>query len=341
MKILIAEDEVITCRRLEKHLKSWGHEVTPAANGVEAFELYLSGDFDMVITDWMMPEMEGSELVRRIRNRRKSFVYIIFLTAKSEKSDMTSALFDIGADDFIRKPFDVDELRARVKVGERTVRLERELWEYGKGLEDLVKRQTQIIRKTQEETIIKLLSMLESRDQETGGHVRRISDYSGLMAEAMGWPDSRIDQIRLAAPMHDIGKVGVPDQILHKPEKLTESEFEIIKTHSTIGGRILEDSQSPMLKMAHEIALYHHERWDGSGYPAGLDGENIPETARIVALADVFDALSTDRVYRKALPEVDVLNIMDSIRNSHFDPDFYAVFLSLLPRFREVIAHTP
>ncbi len=341
MNILIAEDDLITRHRLEKFLCKWGNRVTAAPNGAEALNHFLSGDTDLVITDWVMPEMEGPELVRNIRRSGKPFVYVILLTSRGEKTDVIAGLNEIGADDYIVKPFDPDELQARLSVGERMVRLERQMREHSENLEKIVRRQTRMIRETQEETIVKLLTALESRDQETGGHVRRISLFSVVLAEAAGWSKSEADDLRLASPMHDIGKIGVPDRILRKPGPLSSSEFDIIKTHTTIGGKILGESDFPMLQMAHDIALCHHEHWNGVGYPSGISGEKIPKSARIVALVDVFDALSNDRVYRKASPEEEVLAIMEAGRGGHFDPFYYDLFISKLPEFRHILRENP
>ena len=169
---------------------------------------------------------------------------------------------------------------------------------------------TLVIRQTQEETIYRLLAALESRDDETGGHVRRIALFSMLLAEAVKWSEGELEDLRLAAPMHDIGKIGVPDAILRKPGPLSKEEYRVMKNHTTIGGQILSGSQFPMLQMAHDIAVSHHEKWDGSGYPNGLSGDAIPLVGRIVSLVDVYDALSHDRVYHKALAEQEVLAIM-------------------------------
>jgi putative two-component system response regulator len=340
LNVLVVDDDPVIRHKLSAFLKKWNHQVTAAPDGDTALEMFLSHSVDLVITDWMMPGMDGPELVRRIRRSGLPYVYILILTARGEKGDLVSGLFDIGADDYVVKPFDPDELRARVFVGERTVRLERSLREYSAGLEKIVRRQTQVIRETHEETIVKLLTALESRDHETAGHVRRISAFSAMMAEAAGWPQSRVDDLRLASPMHDIGKIGVPDQILLKPGRLTDAEFEIIKTHSTIGGRIFQGSEFPMLKMAHDIALHHHERWDGQGYPDGFGNDDIPEPARIVALVDVYDAMSNDRVYRKAFPEKKVLEIMETGRGTHFDPDYFDLFMKLVPEFRTMLEET-
>ena len=337
MNILVAEDEAIALKRSKYFLEKWGHRVITVQNGLEALEEFLSSKIDLVITDWMMPEMDGLELVRHIRSRGTDtpFVYVILLTAREDKKDIVNAL-ESGVDDYIIKPFDPAELQARVNVGVRMVRLERSLKEYGSSLEKIVRRQTSAIRQTQEETIIRLLSALESRDKETGGHVRRMALFSVIMAEAAGWPSQRVSDLRLAAPMHDIGKIGIPDTILRKTGQLSEEEFEIIKSHTIVSSQILKDSKYPMLQMAHDIALYHHEWWNGNGYPYGLVGDDIPEAARIVALVDVYDALSNDRFYRKASPEEEVLKTMKEGRETQFDPYFYDLFIDMVPKFKEI-----
>jgi putative two-component system response regulator len=343
LKILIAEDDGVTRHRLLHFLEKWGHHVITSENGLDALEHFLSKDIDIVITDWMMPEMDGLELVGHIRSRgrEKPYVYTILLTSRGDKADVVKGLSEVGVDDYVIKPFEPDELRARLTVGERTVRLERTLREYGEGLEKVVQKQTRMIRQTQEETIIRLLTALESRDEETGGHVRRIGLYSAYLAEAAGWTKQDVDDIRLAAPMHDIGKIGVPDAILQKEGPLTTEEFEVIKSHTTIGGQILGNSEFPMLQLAHDIALFHHEKWEGKGYPENRSAEEIPEAARIVALADVYDALSQDRVYRKADTEDEVLRKMNKAKGNHFDPNFYDLFIESLPVFRRIAGENP
>lgn len=343
MNILVAEDDTISRRRLIHFLEKWSHNVLPAKDGREALALFIENDVDLVITDWMMPEMDGLGLVRQIYQyvEEKPYVYVILLTSKGDKKDVIQALSEKGVDDYITKPFDPGELQARVGVGERTVKLERALKEYSLGLEKIVQKQTLVIRQTKEETIYRLLAALETRDDETGGHVRRIALLSALMAEALGWSENDSEDLRLASPMHDIGKIGVPDAILRKPGPLTEAEFEIMKTHTTIGARILAGSEFAMLRMAHDVALSHHEKWSGAGYPEGLAGENIPEAGRIVALVDVYDALSHDRVYHKAVSEADVLKLMREGRGTHFDPRMFDQFMALLPQIRKIKAENP
>jgi len=344
LKILIAEDEQITLRRLQFFLEKMGHSIITAENGLDAIEKFLSSDVEFVITDWLMPEMDGVEFIKHIRGHAgadKPYVYIILLTSKGNKEDIVKGLSEIGADDYMVKPFDYDELWARINVGQRMLKQEMALREYGQSLEKIVRRQTMVIRRTHEETILRLLTALESRDEETGGHVRRIALFSAVLAEKAGWPIERIDDIQLASPMHDIGKIGVPDNVLRKRGKLDDDEFNIIKSHTTIGGQIFGDTEYPMHIMARDIALYHHERWDGKGYPEGLSGEDIPEAARIVALVDVYDALSHDRVYKKAFPEDKVLSIMKEGRGSHFDHNIYDMFLELLPEFKKISKENP
>ncbi len=343
MNILVAEDDAITLRRLCHYLEKWGHGVIPSKNGSEALEKFLSGNIDLVLTDWMMPEMDGLQLARHIYEHiaDRPYVYVIMLTSKGNKEDVVQALSEHGIHDYIVKPFDADELRARIGVGERTIRLERALKEYSQGLEKIVQRQTLIIRQTQEETIFRLLAALESRDDETGGHVRRIALLSALLGKARNWNEKDIEDLRLASPMHDIGKIGVPDAILRKPGPLSKEEFDSMKTHTTIGGQILANSEFHMLQMAYDIAMSHHEKWNGSGYPEGLSGENIPESGRIVALVDVYDALSHNRVYHKYAPEEEVLKIMSEGRGTHFDPQIYDLFIELLPEFRAILEQNP
>lgn len=338
MNILIVDDESITLHRLQHFLEKWGHHVVAAQNGIDALGIYLSQDIDLVITDWMMPEMDGLELVQHIRTQGRDslYVYIILLTSRGKKEDVVQALTDGKVDDYVIKPFDLDELRARVGVGERIVALERALLDYGQGLEKVVRKQTEQIRQTQEEAIFRLLTALESRDQETGGHVRRISLFSAHLAERAGWSSGRVDNLRLASAMHDIGKIGIPDKILLKKGRLSPEEFEIIKSHTIIGGKIFNNSHSLMLQMAGDVALYHHERWDGKGYPEGLQGEEIPESARLVALVDVYDALCADRIYRKACTESEVMNIMEKGRGGHFDPRYYDLFLESIEEFKSI-----
>jgi response regulator RpfG family c-di-GMP phosphodiesterase len=199
-----------------------------------------------------------------------------------------------------------------------------------------VRRRTVDIRRREEEIALRLVSAAESRDGDMGAHVRRIGLYSAAIARVLGWSEPMIDDLRMAAPMHDIGKLGIPDSILLARGALTEDQWSLLRTHTTIGARVLEGSDVPLLQMARQIALCHHEWWDGTGYPEGRSGTDIPEAARIVAVADVYDALVTKRPYKAALPEDEALAVMASERGTHFDPEIYDAFLRALPRIREL-----
>ncbi|MFZ5586081.1 MAG: HD domain-containing phosphohydrolase [Thermodesulfobacteriota bacterium] len=339
MRVLVAEDEAVSRNLLGHYLQRWGHEVISVTDGAQALEAFLSQPVEIVVTDWIMPRMDGLELAGRIRDLGREgwpFVYIIMLTGRDRLEDRVRGLEQGAADDYVVKPFEPAELKARLLVGERTVRLERQLSEINRTLEQKVRRQTRVIRRSQEETIHRLLMALQHRDVETGDHVRRIGLMSAAMAEALGWPAEAVENIRVAAPMHDIGKIGVPDRVLRKPGRLDAEEFAAIKTHCAVGHGILGGSQLTMLRMADDIAFCHHEHWDGGGYPRGLAGEDIPEAARIVAVVDSFDAMTSDRVYRGAMPEEEALAIMRQGRGSHLDPRLLDVFLAQLPAMRQI-----
>jgi len=203
-------------------------------------------------------------------------------------------------------------------------------------LELEVQKRTAQLKHREEQIAFRLLAAAGYRDEETGAHIRRIGLYSAVIAEALGWSREMVDQIRMAAPMHDIGKIGIPDAVLQKPGRLTAEEFEVMKTHAAIGAQMLSGTNIPMMNMAAEIARCHHERWDGAGYPEGLKASDIPEGARITTIADVYDALSHERVYKAAYDESTTLTIMSEMAGHHIDPDIYKVFLGLLPEIRRI-----
>jgi response regulator RpfG family c-di-GMP phosphodiesterase len=203
-------------------------------------------------------------------------------------------------------------------------------------LEEEVQRRTADIRKREEEIALRLVWASESRDEETGAHIRRIGLYAETLARSLGWGRLETEDLRIAATMHDIGKIGIPDSILLKKDRLTFEEFELMKAHPKIGANILDRSDVPLLQLAREIALCHHEKWDGTGYPQGLSGEGIPVSARITAIADIYDALVNERVYKKALAEPEALAIMEAQKGSTFDPNLFDHFIRVLPDFRRI-----
>ena len=345
MHILFAEDQETSRFFLASHLRAMGHQVTEAANGQEALNclnvnLLAPGaeEIGMLITDWNMPIMNGVELAKRARALREAqYLYIILLTGKGDFVDRLHGFAEGGVDDYVVKPFEIDELKLRIQVGIRVIQAERSLREYTHGLERIVRNQTQAIRETQSEVIARLFNALVSRHAESGSHVRRIGIISAFLAEKMGWDSEKVDIIRAAAPLHDVGKIGISDAILLKPGPLSADERLIIQQHTCIGGKILSNSSSIVIQMAEKIALYHHENWDGSGYPQKLKAEQIPVEARIVALADVYDALRSDRVYRRGLNEEAVLEILERGRGRKFEPAILDLFLKHLPSMQSFL----
>ena len=339
MRILIAEDQALARLILSTHLQGWGHEVVETADGLEAFEYVTQndGEIDMLITDWSMPRLDGLELAHRVRSLSdySKYIYIILLTGHGEFSDRILGFSRGGVDDYIVKPFEEAELKHRINVANRLITAERQQRLYSQSLEDIVRSQTEAIRQTQGEIISRLFSALESRDQETGDHVRRIGFISARLGYYLGWKDREIDAMQAAAPLHDVGKIGIHDNVLLKPGPLTPEEFTVIQTHTVIGARILADSQNPVIRLAEGIALRHHENWDGSGYPGHLMGLDIPVEARVVAVADVYDALMADRIYRKGLPEEQVLRIIDEESGRKFDPEIARLFIRHIDDIRQ------
>ena len=329
MRILIVDDEPVSLEVLKFALAEAGHEVDCAADGQEALRVLAKGDYQLIISDWEMPNLNGLGLCRAIRGRQLgSYVYIILLTARNGSASIVEGLA-AGADDFISKPFDPDELMARVRVAERIVSLE-----------------------TRDMTIFALAKLAESRDSETGEHLERVQNYSRLLADHLlrtgQYPEeinpSFVKLIYETSPLHDIGKVAIPDCVLLKPGRLSDEEFDIMKTHTTMGAQTLEAAarrypRAAYLRMAREIAESHHEKWNGTGYPKGLAGDQIPLSGRIVAVADVYDALVSKRVYKGAFTHLTARSIILEGKGNHFDPVLVEAFLAVEKQFIEVHQH--
>lgn len=326
MRVLIADDDDVTLLMLKYCLEQFDYEVTTASDGREALELIRTGKFQLVISDWAMPKMSGLELCREIRQRQSSgYTYIILLTSH-EGTDSIVEGFDAGADDFISKPFDPQEMLVRIRTGERILTLE-----------------------SRDVTIFALAKLTESRDRDTGRHLERIREYSRILAGSLARRGPYAEEIDgdfvqlvyFTSPLHDIGKVAIPDAILLKPGALTPDEFEIMKRHATIGYQTLDASvqaypAARYLRMARDIAGSHHEKFDGTGYPLGRSGHDIPLCGRIVALADVYDALTTRRVYKPAYGHAMARGIILDGRGNHFDPAVVDAFLDSEDQFCEI-----
>ncbi len=267
-------------------------------------------------------------------------VVVLMVTAAQEARTAIDVLRR-GASGYLVKPVSREQLilQARKTMAQRKMLIERR--QYTERLEQQIRQQTVALRHAHEETIHRLVAASSCRDVETSMHILRTGLLAELLARAKGWSPSNVEKIRLAAPMHDVGKIGIPDAILRKPSKLTREEFEIMKAHTTIGAYMLEGSSVPMLQMARHIALGHHERWNGGGYPAGLAGRLIPEAARIMAIVDAFDSLTHVRVYRPAMSEKAALEIMRHGEGKDFDPELLALFFQNLPAFRGIAVRYP
>ncbi|MCB2183951.1 MAG: response regulator [Desulfobulbaceae bacterium] len=326
MKILIAEDEFVSRRKLEKIITSLGYDLLEAENGYNAWQIWQDERPEIIISDWVMPEMNGLNLCRKVReNEGSQYTYILMVTAKHDTQDLVEAM-NAGADDFISKPYIMQELAVRIRAGERIKKFE---------TKDLV--------------IFSLAKLSESRDPETGNHLERIRHYSKELAQAladMRSPSHKInnifiENIFLTSPLHDIGKVGIPDSILMKPGRLEPDEFEKMKEHCQIGHMTLFEAlkkypRTDYLQMGAEIALCHHEKFNGTGYPKGLSARQIPLAARIVSLADVYDALVSKRVYKDAFSHNKAKEIIIEERGKHFDPQVVDAFLACEDKFLQI-----
>jgi putative two-component system response regulator len=338
-RLLIVDDDAIVQRLLSRWLGVAGYSCDVASNAQAAWARLKEHGVDLVTLDIRMPGGSGLDLLDQIKQTFPDTA-VLMLTGEGDTSKAIRALTH-GAFGYLIKPVEREEILFQVQSGLERRRLVIENREYMLHLEQRVREQTRAVRSAHEETIYRLVKASLYRDHETGSHIRRTGWYSELLAATAGWDAERVDQIRLAAPMHDVGKLAVPDAILCKPGKLTAEEISVMQTHTVLGAKMLSGSASPVLRMAQEIALCHHEHWDGTGYPSGLAGNEIPEAARIVAVVDVYDALTHDRVYRPALGEAEALKLMADGRGTHFDPRLFDIFLSLLPEMRAIAQSLP
>ncbi|MEX2142123.1 MAG: HD domain-containing phosphohydrolase [Pirellulales bacterium] len=332
--LLIVDDEQVIRESLVGWLTRAGHCCAQAESAEAAWRFLQSNEVALVTCDLNMPGRSGFDLLLQIRQQFPDTAVLMVTGSVDTKTAIQS--LTSGAFGYIVKPVERQELLLQVQRGLERRNLILENREYMQTLERRVHEQTVSIRQAHEETIHRLVNAAMMRDEETGAHIRRIGLYCEAFAEVLGWTPDEIDNIRLAAPMHDVGKIGVPDRILCKPGKLTVAEYETMKTHTTIGASLLSGSDWPVLKLAQQIARYHHERWDGSGYPDGISGEQIPVAARILSIVDVYDALTHDRVYRSALSEADALEVMSKGNGTQFDAFLFSVFLALVPELRRM-----
>ncbi len=320
--VLLIDDNAANLTLLQRTLE-WGGftNLHLCTQGREGLDLIADLNPHLVILDLMMPGMSGYEFLESMGRKQssKGLLPILVYTADLTAQAKIRAL-ELGAADFLTKPGEAVEICLRVRNFLRTRLMQLELHRSNEVLESRVQRRTEHLATARKEAILLLGKASEYRDDETGHHSQRVGDMSAAIAAQIGLDEEMVESIRLVAPLHDIGKIAIPDQILHKPGKLTDDEYEDMKLHVKIGADLLARCVSPMLQLAQEIALYHHERWDGKGYIRGLAGEDIPISARIVAVADTFDAITHDRPYREARSEAVALEILAGVSGSQFDP---------------------
>lgn len=325
------------------------YELIVATDGPSALEAASESLPDIILLDVMMPGMSGFEVLERLRaNPKTAPIPVIMITALTDADNKLKGL-SLGAVDYIPKPFNLEEIKVRVKNHLNLVIAKKELEALNKELEEKVRQRTLHLKLTHETTIETLSALAEHRDPETGAHIQRTKSYVQILANTLRkqqkyqnlFSDDYIEKLTLSAPLHDVGKVAVPDHILFKPAKLTHDEFEIIKKHTIVGYEALvvaetKLGQDSFLNIASEIAYTHHEKWDGTGYPRGISGEDIPLSGRLMALADVYDALTTKRPYKPPFSHEKAVEIIKEGRGSHFDPTIVDTFIELHEEFRAI-----
>ncbi len=343
--ILIIDDQVQNIELLEAYLFPQGYRLLTADSGPAGLLKLSENHVDLVLLDVMMPEMNGFEVTRKIRDdSRYTLLPIILVTALRETENRIMGI-EAGCDDFLSKPIDKTELLARVRSLLKVKDYNDLLSVYQKKLEtDVEERTAELkealarIRSASLETIYRLSRASEYKDEDTGTHLKRMSLYTVAVARRLGMDKEPLENLLYAAPMHDLGKIGIPDRVLLKPGKLDADEWQIMKQHTTMGAEILKDSEAEYIRTGEIIARTHHEKWDGSGYPAGLKGSQIPLVSRIVAIADVFDALCSRRPYKDPFSVEQSMTIIAEGKGSQFDPQVVEAFFAITDEILEIKA---
>lgn len=344
--VLLCDDELMNRKVASKILNKEGFNVLEAQNGKEAIEILNANKIDLILMDLMMPVMDGYEAIGIIKNDENlSTIPLIIISALSDKEAINKGL-KLGANEYLTKPYDIIEFGLRVKNAIKLGAYQNMLKDHKKILEQEVSKKTKElqealaeVQKSERDIISILGKTAEYRDNETSAHTLRVGEMAALIAKKFEWSDDNVELMRLAAPMHDMGKVGISDNILLKPGKLDDEEFEIMKQHSHIGYSILSQKETPLLKLASEIAYTHHEKYNGKGYPNALSGEEIPISGAIVAVVDVFDALLSERPYKKAFTLDKTLEIIKNDSGSHFHPKVVELFMQSLDEILAIRAN--
>lgn len=339
-RILVADDEEKNRKLIGVILESNGYTYDTVADGRAAVERAAAEPCDLILLDVMMPVMNGYEACRALKeNAATRTVPVIMVTSLSDRDSRIHGL-QAGASDFLTKPLDSTELLLRCANLLKVKEYDDYLANYNEDLRREVARTTEELRASYRDTILRLTNVSEYKDEETASHITRVGLYCAEIARALGWPLDDVETIELASPMHDIGKVGIPSEILLKRGRLTEVEFSLMKTHTDIGAKILTGSSSKIIQMSERIAHCHHERWDGGGYPRGIRGEEIPLEARIMNIADQYDALRSVRPYKPAFDHGKTCDIImkgdGRTMPGHFDPLVLEVFTQRHAEFRRI-----
>lgn len=345
-KILIVDDERRNRMLLTKLMTDEGYESEEANNGSQAIMLAETSPPDLILLDAMMPEMDGFEVAMKLKNGEKTQgIPIIMVTALDDQKSLERGLA-CGIEEFINKPVKANQVQIRVRNLLRLKLANDILLNHNGLLDEQVKQRTRELEKSTEESIYMLMRAAEYRDDETGAHVKRISYYCKYLAKALGMDDDYCRTIFLASPLHDIGKIGIPDAILLKPAGFEPDEWKIMQSHTIIGAKILSgQNSSSYIEMGKDIAQSHHECWDGSGYPNGLKGEEIPLSARIMSICDVYDALRSKRPYKEPFDHQTAMQKIEHgderLKLGHFDPDIKAKFIAYQKAFEKIFAQAP
>jgi putative two-component system response regulator len=353
-RILVVDDEAGIRRALRRLLEAFGCEVREAKDGAEALRL-LDASLDLVLLDVQMPSVDGFQFLGRLRSQSEfSDLPVIMVTGLDGQEDRLKAV-SVGANDYIAKPFEAAEIflrakaqlkqkRASDRIKKQREELENEVLKRTAELRSALHREREALDDLHEahlDTIRRLVLAAEFKDGTTASHIERIGEYCVALGKGLGMDREEAELLGPACSLHDIGKIGIPDAILQKPGPLDPEERTVMQEHTRVGAEILRDAASPILQMGCRIAMSHHERWNGTGYPLGLKGTEIPLTGRICAVADIFDALTSDRPYRKALPNEEVLDHLQELKGTGLDPDIVDTFFEILPEVEEIQRSNP